>query len=67
MARIRTIPKAVAEIKAKDPDSYINTRLLRKWVRDGYIKPLEGSYTFQLINLDEVERFLTEGREHEGI
>jgi len=58
MVRIRTIPKAVAEIKAQDPGSYINERLLRRWVKDGTIKPVNGCYTYTLVNLDELERFL---------
>lgn len=58
MVRIRTIPKAVAEIKAQDPGCYINERLLRRWLKDGTIKPVKGSYAYTLVNLDELERFL---------
>lgn len=60
MVRIRTIPKAVAEIKAQDPGSYINARLLRRWLKDGTIKPVKGSYAYTLVNLDELERFLAD-------
>ena len=60
MVRIRTIPKAVEEIKAQDPGSYINERLLRRWVKDGTIKPVKGSYAYTLVNLDELERFLAD-------
>nr|DAF53667.1 MAG TPA: hypothetical protein [Siphoviridae sp. ctMRT7]DAV59659.1 MAG TPA: hypothetical protein [Caudoviricetes sp.] len=60
MVRIRTIPKAVAEIKAQDPGSYINERLLRRWLKDGTIKPVKGSYAYTLVNLDELERFLAD-------
>lgn len=60
MVRIRTIPKAVAEIKAQDPESYINERLLRRWLKDGTIKPVKGSYAYTLVNLDELERFLAD-------
>lgn len=60
MVRIRTIPKAVAEIKAQDPGSYINERLLRRWLKDGTIKPVKGSYAYTLVNLDELERFLSD-------
>ena len=60
MVRIRTIPKAVAEIKAQDPGSYINERLLRRWVKDGTIKPVKGSYAYTLVNLDELDRFLAD-------
>lgn len=58
MVRIRTVPKAVAEIKAQDPGSYINERLLRRWLKDGTIKPVKGSYAYTLVNLDELEMFL---------
>lgn len=61
MVRIRTIPKAVAEIKAQDPGSYINERLLRRWLKDGRIRPVKGSYAYTLVNLDELERFLADG------
>lgn len=60
MVRIRTIPKAVAEIKAQDPGSYINERLLRRWLKDGTIKSVKGSYAYTLVNLDELERFLAD-------
>lgn len=60
MVRIRTIPKAVAEIKAQDPGSYINERLLRRWLKDGTIRPVKGSYAYTLVNLDELERFLAD-------
>lgn len=58
MVRIRTVPKAVEEIKKQDPGSYINTCLLRRWLKDGTIKPVKGSYAYTLVNLDELERFL---------
>lgn len=58
MPRIRTLPKAVQEIKAKDPDSYISVTLLRKWVKQGYIKPIPGSGTYALIDLDKLESFI---------
>lgn len=61
MVRIRTIPKAVKEIKEKDPGSYINATLLRRWLKDGTIKPVPGSYTYTLVNLDELEKFLEGG------
>lgn len=61
MARIRTIPKAVEEIKRKDPGTYVTAVLIRKWVKSGYIKPVPGSYGYTLINLDQLEDYL-EGR-----
>ena len=61
MARIRTLPKAVQEIKAQDPNTYINVRLLRKWVKGGLVKPIQGCGTYQLIDLDKLEAFLSGG------
>lgn len=58
MARIRTLPKAVQEIKAQDPNTYINVRLLRRWVKEGLIKPIQGCGTYQLIDLDKLEAFM---------
>ena len=61
MARIRTLPKAVEEIKAKDPNTYLNVRTLRKWVKMGLIKPIQGCGTYQLTDLDKLESFLAGG------
>lgn len=49
MVRIRTIPKAVAEIKAQD--------LTSGFCAAGTIKPVKGSYTY---TLDELERSLAD-------
>lgn len=58
MARIRTIPKAVAAIKEIDPDTYITAALVRRWVRQGVIKTVDCTSGYQLINLDQLERYL---------
>lgn len=58
MARIRTIPQAVKEIKQKDPGTYINVTLLRKLVKKGIIKTVRVDSAHALINLDELEAFL---------
>lgn len=57
MARIRTIPKAVAEIKETDPNTYINAAALRRWVKAGKIKSFDGGKS-ALVDLDEVERMV---------
>ena len=51
MARIRTIPKAVEAIKAKDPDTYLNVTSLRRWVKTGKIKSFDGG-KIALVDLD---------------
>nr|DAI49746.1 MAG TPA: Regulatory phage protein cox [Caudoviricetes sp.] len=58
MARIRTIPKAVAAIKENDPDTYITAALVRRWVRQGVIKTVGCNSGYQLIDLDQLERYL---------
>lgn len=57
MARIRTIPKAVEEIKAKDPGSCVTLNALRQWVRQGAIQSTKAGKNF-LVDLDEVERMV---------
>lgn len=59
MPRIRTIPKAVKEIQAKDPDTYITVARLRKWVKEGRIPTVPDNGTFALIDLDQLEKFLS--------
>ena len=59
MARIRTIPKAVEEIKAKDPGTSVSLTALRRWVKEGKIRYFDGGKS-PLVDLDEVERMVTE-------
>lgn len=61
MARLRTIPKAVKEIKDKDPNSYISAPLLRKWVKKGLVSPIPDRGTYMLIDLDRLENFIAGG------
>lgn len=61
MARIRTLPKAVKEIKEKDPNSYINVPLLRRLVKQGVIKTIQTGGKHALIDLDNLEDFLVGG------
>ena len=61
MARIRTIPKAVEEIKANDPGSYITVKRLRYWVKSGAIEPVPCCGHHVLIDLDRLEAFLSGG------
>lgn len=58
MVRIRTLPKAVEEIRGHDPNSYINVPLLRKWVKQGLIAVVPTGSKQVLIDMDKLERFL---------
>lgn len=59
MVRVRTIPKAVAEIKKSDPESAINANVIRGWVKVGFLKPVNGAnYAHTLINMDDLERLI---------
>ena len=57
MASIRTIPKAVEAIKAKDPETCLTEYMLRKWIRTGKIKTFNEG-TFYLVDLDELEKIV---------
>lgn len=59
MQRIRTIPQAVAEIKAKDPNTVITVTTLRKLIKRGLIKTIDMGTRYQYINLDALEAFLS--------
>lgn len=51
VVRMRTIPKAYAEIKANDPDTSFSMRALRKLVNNGQIPAVKINNKV-LINLD---------------
>lgn len=57
MARIRTIPKAVEEIRSKDPGTCVNYTALRRWVKEGKIRSFDGGKS-PLIDLDELEQMV---------
>ncbi len=60
MARIRTIPKAVEEIKRTDPDSCINESYIRKLIYEDLIHFTRSGRRFY-INVDEVEAYAKGG------
>lgn len=60
MSRVRTIPKAIAEIKAADPGTYLTAPTLRRWLKAGYIKPIVAGGHI-LIDLDALEDFIRKG------
>lgn len=57
MARIRTLPKAAAELKEKDPNTCITLNRLRRLVKEGKIRSFDGGKC-PLVDLDEVERLV---------
>lgn len=59
MSRIRTIPKAMAEIKAKDPDTYLTAHAIQRWVKQGKIPAVPTGEKHTLIDMDKLEAFLT--------
>lgn len=54
MARIRTLPKAIAEIREKDPNTSLSYSALRRWVKEGKINSFDGGKS-PLVDLDDVE------------
>ncbi len=57
MARMRSIPKAVEEIRAKDPGSCISSSILRRWVKSGQIPCVKTGKNF-IVNMDVLENYL---------
>lgn len=57
MARIRTIPKAVEELKEKDPGTCVNVWNLRHWVKTGAIPSITKGRQW-LIDMNALEAFL---------
>lgn len=58
MKRIRSIPKAVEEIKKEDPGSPISKWLLRDWVSRGLIPTVQTGTRTCYIDMDKLEAFL---------
>lgn len=58
MTRMRTLPKALDECRAKDPETCITLGALRKWVKCGDLPSTKSGKNF-LINMDDLERFLS--------
>lgn len=58
MPRVRTVPKAVAEIRQNDPETFITTAIMRRWIKEGYVKVIPGCRSYQLVDLDQIEEFI---------
>ena len=57
MARMRTIPKAIEEIRAKDPNTCISATVLRRWVKSGTVPSVKTGKNF-LVNIDALESYM---------
>lgn len=60
MATMRTPPKAVEEIKAKDPNSSITLAALRRWIKTGAVSSVRVGRN-ALVDMDKLEAFLSSG------
>lgn len=58
LPRIRTIPKAVEEVKRHDSATHISTGILRRLVKEGKIPSAKTGKNF-LVNMDDLEVFLS--------
>ena len=58
MARIRTLPRAVAECREKDPSTCVTLNALRQWVRQGVIPSTRAGKNY-LVDMDKLETFLS--------
>ena len=57
VARMRTIPKAMEELKKADPETAVTKWALEKWIKSGELPHVKsGAYT--LINMDNLYAFL---------
>ena len=57
LTRMRSIPQAVAELKARDPGTNITVCILRRWVKEGKIKHTKTGKNF-IVNMDDLEEYL---------
>lgn len=54
--RMRTIPKAVAELREEDPNTSVTLYRLRRWVKQGKVKSFDGGQKSTLVDLDDVRK-----------
>ena len=59
---MRGLPKAVGELRAKDPETCISVCVLRRWAKEGKVKSVKTGKNF-LVNMDTLERYM-EGVAH---
>ena len=54
---IRTINGAIEELRKEDPDTPINSHMLRRWIASGELKHSKSGNRF-LIDMDVLKEFL---------
>lgn len=62
MARMRTLPQAIEELKKIDPDCAVSYTTLRRWCKSGMIAHVRSGRYF-IVNLDALLDFLEVGEE----
>lgn len=60
MARMRSLPKAVDELRERDPETCISLCVLRRWVKEGKVKSVKTGKNF-LVNMDNLEAYMAGG------
>lgn len=60
MAKMRSVPKAVEEIRAKDPETCISVCVLRRWVKEGKVPSRKTGKNY-LVNMDALEAYMAGG------
>ena len=60
MAKMRSIPKAVEEIREKDPATCISVCVLRRWVKEGKVPSRKTGKNY-LVNMDALEAYMAGG------
>jgi len=58
--RIRTINKAIEEIKKEDAGTALSSSRIRKWIADGTIKTVK-SGSRNLVDVDEIIEHISRG------
>lgn len=60
MTKMRSIPKAVEEIRVKDPETCISVCVLRRWVKEGKVQSVKTGKNF-IVNMDNLEAYMAGG------
>ena len=60
MTRMRSLPKAVDELRERDPETCISLCVLRRWVKEGKVKSVKTGKNF-LVNMDNLEAYMAGG------
>ena len=62
MPRMRTLPKALEELRKEDPGTSVTITQMRRWAKSGKIVTVKAGKNF-LCDLDSLETFLSGGAE----